>query len=192
MGVHLLPDTIGAGAENQARYLLAGLRDSGRIDVELAYFAPGRTHQQFAELGVPMRLIERRRRLRFDLLPRAARLRRQYKPRPPELLHTWLMEGNIVGLLAARRWPSTRIVITQSGAWNELGDRALVLLQRALQGRANHAISNSPDGVRALSQMGFPVEKATVPGGPAPTSQVSGTWSPERSTWLAVTLRQPW
>jgi len=81
--VHLLPDTIDAGAENQARYLLDGLNRSGEVAPELAYFGAGRAHSAFAEIGIPMRQIVRKRRLRTDLFGRARRLRRAYADQPP-------------------------------------------------------------------------------------------------------------
>jgi glycosyltransferase involved in cell wall biosynthesis len=158
----LLPDTDAAGAENQARYLTAALQASPEVEVELAYFGEGRAHRSFVELGVPMRQIPRRRRLRYELLGRARRLRAAYGDRPPRILHTWLREANIVGLIAARGWPDTRVVISQRGSWNELDSRAYVQLQRLLAGRADRAISNSEDGALALARTGVSPDRISV------------------------------
>ena len=160
--VHLLPDTDDAGAENQARYLLAGLRDCDWLEPELAYFGAGRAHRDFAELGVPMLHLARLRRLRWDLYGRARRLRRAYRHAPPAILHTWLLEANVIGLLAARAWPETRVVISQRGSWNELDYPGLVRLQRVLLHGAAHAVSNSDGGAEMLRAQGVPAERISV------------------------------
>ena len=159
--VVLVPETNDAGAENQARYLIDGLRGSAEFDVTLAYFEPGRAHETFLAGGVPSVQAPRRRRLRADLVGRPLRLRRAVGS-PPDLLHTWLPEGNIIGLLAALGWRGTRVVISQRGSWNELDTRFHARLQRLLLPRANHAISNSPGGARVLEEMGMPAERISV------------------------------
>jgi glycosyltransferase involved in cell wall biosynthesis len=170
--VHLLPDTDDAGAENQARYLLAALRNNGWLAPELAYFGVGRAHRAFVELGLPMRHVPRRRRFRFDAYGRARRLRRAYAGNPPRILHTWLLESNVVGLLAARAWPEARVVITQRGSWNELDYPGLVRLERMLLGRADYAISNSSGGAEMLAGLGMPRERISVIPNGIPASRV--------------------
>jgi glycosyltransferase involved in cell wall biosynthesis len=160
--VHVLGDTHDAGAENQCRYLLAGLRDAGELDVELAYFGEGRGHRQFVDLGIPLLRVPRLRRFRFDAYGRARRLRRAYASRPPDLLHTWLPESNVIGLLAARRWPGARVVISQRGSWNELDFPLFMRLQRHLLRYADHAISNSSGGAELLGELGMPRDSITV------------------------------
>jgi glycosyltransferase involved in cell wall biosynthesis len=171
--VHLLSDTHDAGAENQCRYLLAGLRDSGEVEVELAYFGEGRAHDRFMELGIPMLHVPRLRRFRFDGYGRARRLRAAYGSRPPDLLHTWLPESNVVGLLAARRWPGTRVVISQRGSWNELDFPTFLKLQRLLLGRADHAISNSTGGRDLLVELGMGRDRITVISNGIPAERVA-------------------
>lgn len=160
--VQLLPDTHSAGAENQARYLTAELARRPEVDVEFAYFDPGRTHDEFEALGVPLRRIPRRHRLRYDLILRTRRIRRSYGSGPPDLMHTWLMEANVFGLLAARSWPHTGLVISQRGSWNELDYPLHDRLQRLLIGRADHAISNSEGGAHFLERQGMPVDRISV------------------------------
>jgi glycosyltransferase involved in cell wall biosynthesis len=170
--VQLLPDTHDAGAENQCRYLLDGLSRSGAFDVELAYFGAGRAHSAFETIGVPTLQVPRLRRFRFDAYGRARRLRRAYASRPPDILQTWLLEGNVVGLLAARSWPGTRVVISQRGSWNERDYPALLRLQRTLWSRANHAISNSDGGAELLAGLGLPRERISVVPNGIPTDRV--------------------
>ena len=170
--VHLVPDTRDAGAENQARYLLEGLRDRAGIAPELAYFDAERAHREFTELGVPMLRVPRRGRFRFDAYGRVRRLRRAYAPNPPRILHTWLLEGNVVGLAAARAWPAARVVITQRGSWSELEHPGLVRLERLLLSRADHAISNSRAGAQILAGLGLPDTRISVIPNGIPSSRV--------------------
>lgn len=166
LAVHLLPETQDAGAENQARYLIDAMHRDGRFATELAYFAPGRGHSDFEQLAAPMRLVPRRHRFRLDLIPRTRRLRRAYADRPPDVLQTWLLEGNIFGLLATRAWPQTALVLSNRGSWNEFDYPVHVRLQRWLIGRADHAISNSPGGAEALAAMGMdPGQISVIPNG---------------------------
>jgi glycosyltransferase involved in cell wall biosynthesis len=160
--VHVLPFTHDAGAENHCRYLLEGLRDAGDLELEVVYFEAGRAHSMFRDLGLPMLHLPRLRRFRLDAYGRARRLRRAYAERPPDLLHTWMPEANVIGLLAARSWPRTRVVITQRGSWKELERRAMLRLQRLLLGRADHAISNSRGGAEALSTLGMRRDRISV------------------------------
>jgi glycosyltransferase involved in cell wall biosynthesis len=160
--VQLLPETQDAGAENQARYLFGALAAGGRFDTELAYFAPGRAQTAFEEIGAPMRLVPRKRRFRLDLPGRTRRLRHAYADRQPDVLQTWLLEGNIFGLLAARAWPDTAVIISNRGSLNELDYRTHVRIQRLLTGRADHAISISSGGAEALVRMGMPANRISV------------------------------
>jgi glycosyltransferase involved in cell wall biosynthesis len=160
--VELLPDTHAAGAENQARYLTTELDRGDDFDVELAYFDPGRGHVGFERAGFHMRRIPRRHRFRFDLFARTRRIRREYGARPPAVLHTWLAEANIFGLLAARAWPETAVVISQRGSWNEWDYPLHMRLQRLFIGRADHAISNSEGGAEMLAELGMPPERISV------------------------------
>jgi glycosyltransferase involved in cell wall biosynthesis len=164
--VHLLPDTHGAGAENQACYLLAELRALEALDLELVYFGEGRAHERFAALGIPLRPLPRAARFAIDLPWRARRLHRLYADRPPEILHTWLLEGNITGLLAARWWKTTRVVITQRSATNELDYPLHLRVQRLLRKRIDYAISNSEAGTGVLAGIGIPRERiGLIPNG---------------------------
>lgn len=170
--VQLLPDTEDAGAENQCRYLLEGLRDCADFDVELAYFSAGRAHEAFTDLGVPMMHVARRGRFRTDAYGRARRIRRAYASRQPDLLHTWMPEANVIGMLAARRWPATKVVISQRGSWNELDYPGIIRLQRLLLGRADHAISNSPGGAEMLAHLGMRADRITVIANGIPAERV--------------------
>ncbi len=170
--VHLLPDTHDAGAENQARYLLSALREHDWLEPELAYFGAGRAHGKFEELGVPMLHLPRLRRFRFDAYGRARRLRRAFRDSPPAILHTWLLEANVVGLLAARAWSRTCVVITQRGSRNELDYAGLVRLQRLLLGGVAHAVSNSDGGAEVLREQGLPADRISVISNGIPAERV--------------------
>jgi glycosyltransferase involved in cell wall biosynthesis len=159
----------------QAVYLLEALADLDHVDLEVVYHARGRLHDRFEAIGVPMHHVDRRRRLALDLVPRAARVRDLIAENPPDILHTWLFEGNLVGLLAARRWAGTRVVISQrSGTLERVLPAPQRWAMRRLYPRADRALANSREGeeflldvgvsrdaVRVIPQ-GVPAERITV------------------------------
>ena len=99
--VHLVPETYPAGAENQALALLRELRARDELALEVVCFESGRSHQKFLALDIPVHVIGRRRRLSMDFRRRVRALRSIYADEPPDILHTWLFEANVVGLAAA-------------------------------------------------------------------------------------------
>jgi glycosyltransferase involved in cell wall biosynthesis len=161
--LHILPSTERAGAETRARELIEGLVETGRFDFEIAYFSAGHDHGRFLELGVPMLEVRKRRALAFDLARMGRRFREHLADRQPRILHTWLTGGNVVGLYAARRWPRTKVVITQCGGGGEAAFLPVkTRLQGVLMGRADHAISNSPEGADALVRLGMDERDVSV------------------------------
>lgn len=170
--VHVLPTTEQAGAETRARELIGGLHRTGEFRVEVVYLRPGAAHARFEELGVAMTWIPQRARFGIDFPRLAWKLRRVYEERRPAVLHTWLPHANITGLLAARHWPETRLIVTQCGG---AGEEAFYpwqfRVQRALLGMADYAITNSADGVRELERWG--VDRRVI-------SLVSNGISPDR------------
>lgn len=173
--LHLLPDTDAAGAERQALYLLRGLIERG-VDCETAYFRAGLGHPSFEALGVPLRQIPRRRPLTVDLR-RSRELRALYRRRPPDVLHAWLYEGNVVGLRAARGWPRTKVVITQRSGAAEMSSPVKLRLLRRLLGRADHAIANSQQGAALFARLGMPDEQVSVVRNGVPDGRVRPTRS---------------
>ena len=156
--VHLLPSTDAAGAENQARYLLAALADASedrKLAPELVYFRPGRAHERFAALGIPMHQITPRGPLALDFPRRARALRALYRGRPPAILHVWLYEAAVVGAVAARAWPDTGVVMAQRSGTMMRADRARTLALRAIRPRVDRVLSNSRDGLDLLQALGY-------------------------------------
>jgi glycosyltransferase involved in cell wall biosynthesis len=160
--VHVLPETGDAGAENQALYLLRALVERGDLELELVCFARGRRHADFEALGIPVREVPRGRRLVLDFLPRVRRLRRLYRDRPPELVHSWLFEGNTIALAATRRWPGTRVILAQRSGTMERAMPGHLRAIRLLYPRADHALSNSREGAELLVDAGLAPEAVTV------------------------------
>src|SRR4051812_25482840 len=166
--VHLIPDTHAAGAENQALNVLRGLRDRG-FELEVVYFEEGRLHESFEQLGVPLRRIPRRRRLSLDWWRRSRGLRALYEGNPPDILHSWLFEGNAIAVIAARRLPGTRVVVAQRSGTMEREAPLRMRAMRAIFARADFAISNSREGADLLRDLGVPPERFGIsPQGVAP------------------------
>ena len=159
---HLVPRTDDAGAENQARFLIQGMLASGELGHDLVYFDSGDGHAAFAELGIPMLELERRRRTVVDGPRRIRALRGHYRERNPAVLQTWLQEGNVLGCLAARTWPETKVVITEVGGLNDWDHPWHMRAQRLLLGRVDHALSNSNAGAEVLVDLGLDAERVTV------------------------------
>lgn len=154
--LHLLPETGEAGAEKQARYLLAELKHSGRWRVELAYFRAGRAHQWFAALGIPLHEVPPRSRLMFDLAGRVLRTGRLIERRRVSLVHAWLNEANLVAALAVRRRSPPSVIISQRcAAAAYVNARYWPWALRSVRWRVDHAIANSADGIRFLGALGY-------------------------------------
>jgi glycosyltransferase involved in cell wall biosynthesis len=153
--LHLIPSTDDAGAENQARYLIEHLNADGRYAPEVAYFRRGRAHARFEALGVPLRRLPARSPLLLDLPRRTVACRRAYGGDRPEIVQSWLFEGNLVAGCAFGGWPETRVVLTQRSGNSLRVSPWRVRATRWLRRRADHVIANSQEGVSFLVEAGF-------------------------------------
>jgi glycosyltransferase involved in cell wall biosynthesis len=169
---HLVPRTDDAGAENQARFLIEGMLADGGLGHDLVYFNPGDGHEAFEALGIPMLELERRRRTILDGPRRIRALRDHYGDRPPAVLQTWLQEGNILGCVAARAWPETKVVITEVGGLNDWDHPWHMRAQRLLLGRVDHALSNSKAGAEVLVDLGLAADRVTVVPNAVPADRI--------------------
>jgi glycosyltransferase involved in cell wall biosynthesis len=160
--VHLVPETYPAGAENQALALLDELRRRAGFALELVCFEPGRSHEKFLALDIPVHTIGRRRRLSLDFPRRVHALREIYADRHPDILHTWLFEAHVVGLAAARRWPRTRVVAGQRSGAVQRTMRAHQAAMRLLLKRADYGIANSAVGRDILVELGMRPDRIAV------------------------------
>jgi glycosyltransferase involved in cell wall biosynthesis len=159
--VHLVPDTDDAGGERQAMDLVRELTQRTSLRCEVVYFGAGRGHAQFEALGVPLRQVERRRMLTLDWR-RARDLRRLYAGDPPALVQSWLYEGNVVALAAARAWPGTRVIATEVTGPNEIGSRIKRGIERVLLPRADRVIANSVDGGEGMVGLGVARDRLRI------------------------------
>lgn len=169
--VHVLAETTIGGAENQALYLLQALTGRG-FDLELAFFRSGPQHDRFATLGLPMHQVEAHRRLPLDWRRRANVLRRVVGPRPPDILHTWLYETHLVGLVAGLAWPQTRIVLSHRSGSGVPGSRRHLLALRPLRCRIDHVVANSQAGAEVMLQFGLDPSRVSVIANGLPSERV--------------------
>jgi glycosyltransferase involved in cell wall biosynthesis len=168
--VHVVPSTDDAGAENQARYLLAALRDAG-VDLRLAFFRPGRAHDRFEQLGIPLHELGARGPLLIDARRRARRL--IAVAAGADLIHTWLYEAAVVGALAVRAARPPRLVIAQRSGTALGRDRARMLVLRLLRRRVDQAIANSEDGSAILLRAGYDADRVSMVGNALPADRVT-------------------
>jgi glycosyltransferase involved in cell wall biosynthesis len=158
----VIPDTANAGAENQARYLIAAQAALAKCSVEITYFREGAAHAEFRQLGLPMRKLSTRLWSPFGLPQLALGLYGAYRDRPPTILHTWLPEANFVGALAASRWPDTGLVAGQRSGALERGMTRVRYGSRIIRARADHVIANSVEGRDMLTDLGYDVTRVSV------------------------------
>ena len=172
--VHVLGETTVGGAENQALYLLRALRDRG-LELELVFFRKGCQHERFAALGVPMHQIHTRGRMATDWHRRAWAARELITTFRPDILHTWLYETHLIGLLAALGRPQTRVLIAhRSGLGVPRSGRHLWAL-RLLRHRIDHALANSHAGAEVLTQLGLVGDRVSVIPNGLPIDRVAVT-----------------
>jgi glycosyltransferase involved in cell wall biosynthesis len=160
--VHVIPDTANAGAENQARYLIAAQAARSEWNVEITYVREGVAHDDFRQLGLPMRKLSTRLGSTFGLPQLAFRLRFAYRDRTPAILHTWLPEANFVGALAASRWSATALVAAQRSGDLERGMARVRHASRIIRARADHVIANSVEGQAMLTELGYDPTRISV------------------------------
>lgn len=170
--VHVVGTAATGGAENQARYLIDAQRREGRSP-ELACFRAARGYDDFQALGVPIHHIAARRRLALDWRRRAAEMRRTFSSSPPDILHTWLFEAHIVGLVAAGSWPNTRVIVAQRSGHGAPEDGRHLLAMRPLRHRIDHAIANSNAGAELLEKFGLDPQRISIISNGLPAERVS-------------------
>lgn len=171
--VHVLGATTIGGAENQALYLMRALGGRG-LGLELVFFRKGSQHERFAALGVPMHQIHPHRRLALDFHRRAKALRQLLAADGADVIvHTWLYETHLVGLLAALGRPNTRVVVAHRSGLAVLRSRRHLWVLRLLRGRIDHAVANSHAGAQVMAQMGLDANRVSVISNGLPRDRVA-------------------
>lgn len=170
--VHVLGSTGGGGAEKQALYLLQAMR-SRLPGLELAYFRRGHDHLAFEQLGIPMHLVEDRRRLVFDWFPRAAKLRRLLDSSPPAVVHSWLYDAHLVTLAAMITQRHTKVLLAHRSSAGGHRDGRHLMAMRPLRGRIDHIVANSPAGAEMMSAFGVAPDRISVIGNGVPAERVA-------------------
>jgi glycosyltransferase involved in cell wall biosynthesis len=94
--LHLIPNLSGGGAERQLNYLAPELASMGH-DVHIAYSKEGPHNPELP--GVVLHQLKARSNYDPYLLWQLARLTRRIKP---DIIHTWILQMDILGGMAAR------------------------------------------------------------------------------------------
>jgi glycosyltransferase involved in cell wall biosynthesis len=169
----VLGTTSSGGAENQCRYLLQGLRDHG-VHTELAYFRRGPQHEGFQALGIPLHHLPAKGPVTLDWYRRALQMRRLVGLSHPDILHAWLYEAQGVGLVAAKAWPSTRVVLSQRSSAVLPRDRKHLLALRLLRHRVDHIVANSAAGAQMIgSRLSLSADQVSVVSNAIPRDRVA-------------------
>ncbi len=142
--IHVSKMTGIAGAERHLLHLVAGLRDAG-LDAEILVLTPPNDPLEsfFAQAearSIPTHQMPIRADLALTLLPR---LRRFFRSRRCDIVHTHLIHADLYGALAAR-WAGVPHVVTSRHNDDRFRRRAPIrLLNRWLWGRVDHGIAIS-------------------------------------------------
>ncbi|MBW4646791.1 MAG: glycosyltransferase [Goleter apudmare HA4340-LM2] len=163
--VFLIRDLGYGGAQRQLVTLVKDF-DKQKFDVTVLHFySGGPLEKDLKESNIPVICLEKQGR--WDLLGFFWRLIRYLKQIKPDLVHTYMGESNIIGILLKPFFPSTSIIwgvrISQSpaNAFDWLGN-TLSKLESRLSHLVNLIIVNSHSGRRDYLSYGFPGEKMVV------------------------------
>lgn len=139
--LHLIPDMVKGGAERQLVYLATHCAQTGR-EVHVAYLAGTPVPDGIVEAGVHLHPILHTSNYDPMLLPRLVRLVRRLKP---DIVHTWLLQMDILGGLAALL-TNTPWLLREPVSGSHWAGGAKTRLRRWMGGRADAIVSNSAGG----------------------------------------------
>jgi glycosyltransferase involved in cell wall biosynthesis len=153
------------GAEGQLATLVQSL-DTSRFDVTvITFYSGGHFDQQLKESKI--RIIGLRKRGRWDVVQFLWRLIKELRRLKPDILHSYLVEPNIVGIFLKPLFRTTRIVWGIRASNMQLENygwfaRLNSQLQRYTSRFADLIIVNSESGRDYHVQRGFPAQKCIV------------------------------
>ena len=160
--LHLIPNLSGGGAEQQLSYLASELVKMGR-QVRVAYLRRGPANQEFT--NVMLHRIKARSNYDPYILWQLIRLIRQIKP---DIVHTWILQMDIIGGIAANitrtpwvlREPSCQM--GYNGTWKYKLREKVVGLSTAIvsnsSGGDSYWRSHHPNKRRYIIPNGLPLE----------------------------------
>ena len=153
------------GAERQLILLASELQQRG-YSVKVAVFYPGGPLEAEAR-GKGIRILDLKRRGRWDLLPFFLRLIGLIKTERPDILHSYLQVPNIWAAFVKLVLPRTKVVwgIRASNVdWKQYGWQARLTnwAETLLARIPNRIICNSQAGVLHAVKNGYPPERMSV------------------------------
>lgn len=160
--LHLIPNLSGGGAEQQLSYLASKLVQMGH-QVHIAYLRNGPANQELP--GVMLHRLKARSNYDPYILWQLIHLIRQIKP---DILHTWILQMDIIGGIAAKiartpwvlREPSCQMAY--NGTWKHKLREKVVGLSEAIvsnsSGGDSYWRSHYPNKRRYIIPNGLPLE----------------------------------
>lgn len=171
--VHPIPEAIfflarsldRGGAERQLVVLAKGLVRRGHTVAVVVFFGGAIYEAELAEAGV--RVIDLRKKSRWDILPFLNRLVRLLRKERPVVLHSYLGVPNILATVLKPLLPGTRIIWGVRASNVDLSHydwllRLAYALERRLSRFADRIIANSYAGKCHAVANGFPKSKLVV------------------------------
>lgn len=157
------------GAERQLVNLAIGLHQRGHAVSVATFYPGGALAPALKSAGVP--LLDTGKSGRWDLWTLLAGLRRIVTETRPEIIHSYLPVGNILGAWLARRPWRPRLVWGVRAADMDLShydrvSRGVYTVERWTASAPDRIIVNSQKGLRHLAHLGYPQDRLTmVPNG---------------------------
>jgi glycosyltransferase involved in cell wall biosynthesis len=153
------------GAERQLATLARALDQDGFDVTVITFYSGGHFERGLAESNV--RLVKMRKRGRWEVVRFLWRVMRELKKLRPDILHSYLVEPNLVAVLLKPLFRSTKIVwgIRASNVELENYDwftRMNFRIQRFMSRFPDLIIANSEAGLEYHLKHGFPAQKCIV------------------------------
>lgn len=166
MKILFLARSLGyGGAERQLVALARGLQGAGHTVTVALFYGGGPLEAELRESGVAVRSLDKRGR--WDLLSFLSKLIRMVRAEQPDIVHSYLVEPNILSVLLKSVSSGTKVVwgIRASGRDLRRYERFIQLafrLQCLLSHYADLIIANSHAGRTDHVACGFLAEKTVV------------------------------
>jgi glycosyltransferase involved in cell wall biosynthesis len=115
---HIISGDLWAGAEVMDFHLLKSLRQFGDLELSAVLFNEGRLADEIRCLGIPVDVVEEKRRNFFGLVRDTAKI---LDRRSPRIIHSHRYKENILAFLYSKSRNDVRLVSTQHGMPESIG-----------------------------------------------------------------------
>jgi glycosyltransferase involved in cell wall biosynthesis len=153
------------GAEKQLLTLIRGIDRTKIEPVIVTFYAEGELLPEFSRQNV--RVFSAEKGGRWDVIPFLSRLMKTIRTEKPDVLMTYLVAANLLGVLLKPFLQPIRVIISIRHSFVRREDydwlsNILYSLENRLAGHADRIIVNSFTGAKMAAARGIPAEKMVV------------------------------